>query len=60
MLISPARSPSSTSTWRAKSGVAYLAAGHHATERYGVEALAGHLAEQFGLACEYVDIDNPV
>ncbi len=43
-----------------ESGVAYLAAGHHATERYGVQALAGHLAEQFGLDCEYVDIDNPV
>lgn len=43
-----------------ESGVAYLAAGHHATERYGVQALAGHLAERFGIACEYVDIDNPV
>lgn len=41
-------------------GVAYLAAGHHATERYGVQALAGHLSQQFGVACEFVDLDNPV
>lgn len=43
-----------------ESGVAYLAAGHHATERYGVRALAGHLSQQFGVACEFVDLDNPV
>ena len=43
-----------------ESGVAFVAAGHHATERYGVQALAAHLAERFGIACEYVDIDNPV
>jgi dinuclear metal center YbgI/SA1388 family protein len=43
-----------------ESGVPYLAAGHHATERYGVMALGAHLAERFGLACDYVEIDNPV
>ncbi len=43
-----------------ESGVAYLAAGHHATERYGVMALAAHLQEQCGLDCQFVDIDNPV
>ena len=43
-----------------ESGVAYIAAGHHATERYGIRALAAHLAEKFGLDCEFVDIDNPV
>ena len=43
-----------------ETGVAYLAAGHHATERYGVQALGQHLAERFGLAHRYVDIDNPV
>lgn len=43
-----------------ESGVAYLAAGHHATERFGAEALAQHLAEKFSLSCEFVDIDNPV
>lgn len=43
-----------------ESGVAYIAAGHHATERYGVSALAEHLSQQFGIACEFVDLDNPV
>lgn len=43
-----------------ESGVAYLAAGHHATERGGVKALAAHLAERFGISCEFVDVDNPV
>lgn len=43
-----------------ESGVPYLAAGHHATERYGVMALGAQLAEQCGLACEYVEVDNPV
>ncbi|MBK7565514.1 conserved hypothetical protein; putative metal-binding protein [Candidatus Propionivibrio aalborgensis] len=43
-----------------ESGVAYIAAGHHATERFGVQALAAHLGERFGLTCEFVDIDNPV
>jgi dinuclear metal center YbgI/SA1388 family protein len=43
-----------------ESGVAYVAAGHHATERYGVQALASHLAEKFGLDCLFIDVDNPV
>lgn len=43
-----------------ESGVAYLAAGHHATERYGVQALAENLARQFGITCDFVDIENPV
>jgi len=43
-----------------ESGVAYIAAGHHATERYGVEALGRHLTEQFGLNHQFIDIDNPV
>lgn len=43
-----------------ESGVAYIAAGHHATERYGVQALAAHLADKFGLDCRFVDVDNPV
>ncbi len=41
-------------------GVDYFAAGHHATERYGVQALGRHLAERFGLEFTFVDIDNPV
>jgi dinuclear metal center YbgI/SA1388 family protein len=43
-----------------ESGVAYLACGHHATERYGVQALGQHLADQFGIRHEFVDIPNPV
>jgi dinuclear metal center YbgI/SA1388 family protein len=43
-----------------ETGVAYLAVGHHASERLGVQALAGHLSAKFGLECEFVDIDNPV
>lgn len=43
-----------------ESGVAYIAAGHHATERFGVQALVRHLADEFSLECEFVDIDNPV
>ena len=43
-----------------ESGVAYLAAGHHASERYGIQALAAHLAGKFGLDCTFIDIDNPV
>ena len=40
-------------------GVAYLACGHHATERYGAPAVAAHMAAQFGLQHEFIDIDNP-
>ena len=42
-----------------ETGMAFIAAGHHATERYGVMALGAHLAEKFGVDCEFVDIDNP-
>lgn len=43
-----------------ESGVAYISAGHHATERYGVQALGRHLAERFDLQHEFIDINNPV
>ncbi|MCF8178378.1 MAG: Nif3-like dinuclear metal center hexameric protein [Sulfuritalea sp.] len=43
-----------------ETGMAFISAGHHATERYGVMALGEHLAETFGITCEFVDIDNPV
>src|SRR5450830_318052 len=42
-----------------ESGVAYIAAGHHATERYGVQAMGAHIAEQFGIHHQFIDIDNP-
>ncbi len=43
-----------------ETGMPYLAAGHHATERYGVQAVGALLAQVFGIAVEFVDIDNPV
>jgi len=41
-------------------GVHLIAAGHHATERFGVQALAAHLAGRFDLQWQYVEVDNPV
>jgi dinuclear metal center YbgI/SA1388 family protein len=41
-------------------GVHLIAAGHHATEQFGVQALAAHLAERFDLEWRYLDVDNPV
>lgn len=40
-------------------GLHFIAAGHHATERYGVQALGGHLAEKFRLEHRFFDIENP-
>lgn len=41
-------------------GIHYLAAGHHATERYGVQALAREIADRFGIRQQFIDIPNPV
>lgn len=43
-----------------ESGVAYIAAGHHATERYGVQALGEHLAQRFGVQHRFIEVENPV
>jgi len=43
-----------------ESGVAFIAAGHHATERYGVQALGDHIAQKFGIQHRFIDIGNPV
>jgi dinuclear metal center YbgI/SA1388 family protein len=43
-----------------ESGVAFISAGHHATERYGVKALAQQLEQQFDIQTSFIDIDNPV
>lgn len=40
-------------------GVAYLACGHHATERYGAPAVGEFLARQFGIRHTFIDVDNP-
>lgn len=41
-------------------GIHYIAAGHHATERYGVQALGELLQGQFEIDHQYIDIANPV
>ncbi len=43
-----------------ETGVAFIAAGHHATERYGIRALGEHLAARFGVEHRFFDMDNPV
>jgi dinuclear metal center YbgI/SA1388 family protein len=40
-------------------GVAFIACGHHASERYGAPAVAGHITAQFGLKHTFIEIDNP-
>ena len=42
-----------------ETGVAFLACGHHATERFGAEAVAAHVAAQLGLEHVHIDVDNP-
>lgn len=41
-------------------GIACIAAGHHATERYGVQALGEYLAKMHDLEVQFVDIKNPI
>ena len=43
-----------------ESGMSYISAGHHATERYGIRELGKHLAQKFGLQHQFIDCDNPV
>jgi dinuclear metal center YbgI/SA1388 family protein len=40
-------------------GVTFIACGHHASERYGAPAVAGHVAAQLGIEHRFIDIDNP-
>lgn len=42
-----------------ETGVAFLACGHHATERYGAPAVGAHVAAQFGIEHEFIEIENP-
>lgn len=42
-----------------ENGLTFLAAGHHATERYGVQALGDYLATTYGLTHSFVDCPNP-
>jgi len=43
-----------------ESGIHFFSAGHHATERYGVQAMGSYLASKFNLDHQFIDIDNPV
>jgi dinuclear metal center YbgI/SA1388 family protein len=40
-------------------GVSFLAAGHHATERFGAPAVGAHVAQALGLEHRFIDVDNP-
>lgn len=40
-------------------GIHFIAAGHHATERYGIKALSAYVQQQLGLDSQFIDIDNP-
>lgn len=52
---------SEPTTHSAREGaIHYFAAGHHATERYGVQALGEALAGEFGIEHRFLDCDNPV
>lgn len=42
-----------------ETGTAFIAVGHHASERYGVQALGVHLAQVFGIEHSHIEIDNP-
>lgn len=42
-----------------ETGVAFVAAGHHATERYGVQGVGAQVAQDLGLRWQFIDIDNP-
>jgi len=42
-----------------ETGVTFIAAGHHATERYGVQALGAQAADQLGLSWRFIDVPNP-
>jgi len=40
-------------------GVGFVAAGHHATERYGAPAVAAHVAQQLGIRHRFIEVENP-
>jgi len=43
-----------------ENGISFIAAGHHATERYGVQALGDYLARRFAIEHLFIDCPNPV
>ncbi len=52
----------SEQTWHTvcETETAYISAGHHATERYGVQALGQWIVEKYGIEHIYIELDNPV
>ena len=49
-------------TWHTvcETDTAYICAGHHATERYGVQALGQWIAENYGIEHIYIELENPI
>ena len=43
-----------------ESGTAFISAGHHATERYGIQALGEHLSQKLSIAHHFIEVENPV
>jgi putative NIF3 family GTP cyclohydrolase 1 type 2 len=43
-----------------ENNITFISAGHHATERYGVQALCNHLCSEFKLQHQYIEINNSV
>ncbi len=42
-----------------ETGVSFIAAGHHATERYGVQGVGERVAAELGLSWQFIDVENP-
>jgi len=43
-----------------ESGCGFIGAGHHATERFGVQAVGEAIRKEFGIQVSFLDLDNPV
>lgn len=41
-------------------GIHFIAAGHHATERFGIGALGNHISNKFDVDVEYIEVPNPI
>ena len=57
---SPARPASRRCTARGRAGIHMIAAGHYATEVFGVQAVGELVARRFGISHEFIDLPNPV
>jgi dinuclear metal center YbgI/SA1388 family protein len=44
----------------AEGGIHFIAAGHHATETFGIKRLGEHLGQRFGLRHVFIDVRNPI